>query len=380
MLTLKWSKTDMNKRYLSKRRTRPLSVAAVAVLTLLALWCVPSATAQEPLRPALSGGEKKLESTITDTAGLFSSDAVKEAREHVERIEHSTHVATVIHTVESLRGQKLEDAAIRAARKSAIEGIFILIAKNEKEIELLVSKKYRALLNGQRQAAMRAGFIEGFKKQDFDEGLKRGVTAIAEQLSAAFPAEPVPRMDTTSAVREFATSTPAVATGNSPLVIRDQVRLSLAGARAMIAGAEVKATEMKIKVNIAAVDEGGHLLAFERMDGARPASLYTAITKATSAATFRQATGPLAAGSAPADPLLNISLQNAAQASGGKVTALLGGVPAVVDGQTIGAVGIAGGTGEQDAQIAHAGVQAFMDQLAKTETPARTAATPEKPE
>ena len=50
---------------------------------------------------------------------------------------------------------------------------------------------------------------------------------------------------------------------------------------------------MKLKVNIAAVDDGGHLVAFERMDGARPASLYTAITKATSAATFRQATGPL---------------------------------------------------------------------------------------
>ena len=115
------------------------------------------------------------------------------------------------------------------------------------------------------------------------------------------------------------------------------------------------------------------------MDGARPASLYTAITKATSAATFRQPTGPLPAGATPADPLLNLSLQNAAQVSGGKITALHGGVPVVVDGQVIGAVGIAGGTGEQDAQVARAGVQAFADQLAKAEEAAKAPKRPRNP-
>ncbi len=165
------------------------------------------------------------------------------------------------------------------------------------------------------------------------------------------------------------------------MVLRNQVRLGLAGAKAIIAGARAKATEMKLNVNIAAVDDGGHLVAFERMDGARPASLYTAITKATSAATFRQPTGPLPAGTTPADPLLNLSLQNAAQVSGGKITALFGGVPVVVDGQIIGAVGIAGGTGEQDAQIARAGVQAFADQLSQGRGDReRREKCPEKPE
>jgi glc operon protein GlcG len=148
----------------------------------------------------------------------------------------------------------------------------------------------------------------------------------------------------------------------------------------MIAAAEAKALEMKLKLDIAVVDDGGHLLAFERMDGARPASVYTAITKATSAATFRQASGPLAAGASAADPLLNISLQNAAQASGGKITALYGGVPVIVDGQTIGAVGIAGGTGEQDAEVARAGVQALTNQLTATESATKDARPVEKPE
>ncbi len=118
-------------------------------------------------------------------------------------------------------------------------------------------------------------------------------------------------------------------------------------------------------MNIAVVDDGGHLIAFERMDGARPASGYTAITKATSAATFRQNSGPLASGAASPDPLLNLSLQIAATASGGKITSLLGGVTVVVDGQVIGALGVGGGTGEQDAQVATAGVAAFLEKLAR---------------
>ncbi len=152
------------------------------------------------------------------------------------------------------------------------------------------------------------------------------------------------------------------------LVIRNQVRLTLDGARTIIAAAAEHAVSMNLKVNIAVVDEGGHLLSFDRMDGARPASGYTAITKAGTAATFRQPTGPLPAGSSNPDPLLNLSLQIAAQSSGGKITTLLGGVPIVVDGQVIGGVGVGGGTGEQDAEVARAGVQALLDELQKRET------------
>jgi hypothetical protein len=92
------------------------------------------------------------------------------------------------------------------------------------------------------------------------------------------------------------------------------------------------------------------------MDGARPASVYTAMTKAVTAATFRQETGPLPLKGEP-DLLLNLSLQNAASASGGKVTTLKGGIPVIVDGQVIGGLGVGGGSGEQDAEVAKAGLQ-----------------------
>ena len=147
-----------------------------------------------------------------------------------------------------------------------------------------------------------------------------------------------------------------------PLVTRARVQLNLAGAEEVLAAAKKKSAEMGLKCNIAVVDDGGHLLAFARMDGSRPASGTTALTKAVSAATFRQETGTLPAKGEP-DLHLSLSIQSAAAASGGKITTLKGGVPIVVDGQVIGAVGVGGGTGEQDAEISKAGIQALLDAL-----------------
>ena len=149
---------------------------------------------------------------------------------------------------------------------------------------------------------------------------------------------------------------------DAPLVTGNRFQLNLKGAELIVAAAKAKAAANGWKMNIAVVDDGGHMLAFARMDGARPASGYTAITKAVTAATFRQETGPLPKGGEP-DLLLNLSLQNAAAASGGKVTTLKGGVPIVMNEQVIGAVGIGGGTGEQDAEAAKAGIQALLDAL-----------------
>lgn len=72
------------------------------------------------------------------------------------------------------------------------------------------------------------------------------------------------------------------------LVIRNRVQWNLAGAEAVLEAAKKKAAAMGLKCNVAVVDDGGHLLAFARMDGARPASASTAVAKAVSAATFRR--------------------------------------------------------------------------------------------
>lgn len=149
------------------------------------------------------------------------------------------------------------------------------------------------------------------------------------------------------------------------LVTTGHTKLSLNGAELIVRECRAKAEAMQLKVNIAVVDDGGHLVAFARMDGARPGSAFTAQTKAVSAATFRIPTGPSPAGTTTPDPLHNLSLQNAAAVSGGKMTTLLGGVPVMIDGHVVAAVGVGGATGEQDAEIARAGIAALTKAIGK---------------
>lgn len=151
---------------------------------------------------------------------------------------------------------------------------------------------------------------------------------------------------------------------SGPLVQRNCVSLTLAGAEVALSAARQKAKELKLNVNITVADEGGHPIAFARMDGARPASIYTSMTKATTAATTKSPTGPLPPGQ-PTDAHLSLAVENAAHASGGKFTTLKGGIPIIIDGQVIGAVGVGGATGEQDAMIAKAGVEALTEAVKK---------------
>jgi uncharacterized protein GlcG (DUF336 family) len=356
----------MNSPFAAASRARRARCATGALLAVLACWVGVQTVAQETNRTAIVHRDKKPVSDIRDPASLFGAGATVAARKELQRIERETNLATIIETVDTLKGLKIDAETRRLAERSGIQGIFTLISKKEKSIWVLVSHKYQSALPRTRQEAIRAAFIEGFRRRDFDHGLEKGVAAIGEALAAAQRAGELPKAEAIPFLPgpDHSTASPAGAAG--ALVVRNQVRLTLAGARIMIAGAEVKAQSMQLKVNVAVVDDGGHLLAFERMDGARPASGYTAITKATTAATIRQPTGPFPAGTTNPDPLLNLSLQNAAAASGGKITTLLGGVPVMVDGQVIGAIGVGGGTGEQDAQIARAGIQVLVDQLVLT--------------
>ncbi len=373
----------------------------VAWSAVLALWAVVACTgiesrAQE-LKAESGAPELKPErvqepigrpaSEVRDIAGLFGAGAITAAERRLRTIEKETQVATRIETVDSLKGELIGDVASRSARVSGIQGIYVLISRKESKIEVLVSRRFSNVLSKARVETIRLAFIEAFRRQEFNEGLSRGVNAIQEVIGAAARTGELPKVATARAPVELERSpSPRIAasTDNQPLILRNQARLTLAGARALIAAAEAKANSMDLKVNIAVVDDGGHLLAFERMDGARPASGYTAITKATTAATFRQPTGPLPAGTTDPDVLLNLSLQNAAQASGGKITTLRGGIPLEVDGQVIGGVGVGGGSGDQDAEVARAGAQALRDRLGPSPVdfgPARSSATPsaEKP-
>lgn len=139
------------------------------------------------------------------------------------------------------------------------------------------------------------------------------------------------------------------------MLTRDNIRLTLEGARAILAAAESKAREIKVPQNIAIVDEGGHLLVFVRMDGAKLSSIEVALTKALAAALRRSPTGPSPSAAEPS-VLLSLGLP---LATGGKLTCIRGGLPLAVDGQCVGGIGVSAGTEEEDVEVAQAGVEAL---------------------
>jgi glc operon protein GlcG len=127
------------------------------------------------------------------------------------------------------------------------------------------------------------------------------------------------------------------------------LRLTADGAMKLLQAAIAKATEMQVPQCISVVDAGGHLLAFARMDGAFALSIETSLMKAKTAASYGVPTGDIAAG-------IDLKLAIATQ---GKRINLPGGLPVIVDGHVIGAIGVGSGTGEQDKQVANAALGAI---------------------
>ncbi|AGA29712.1 heme-binding protein [Singulisphaera acidiphila] len=303
-------------------------------------------------------------SHIVDSAHMFDPLLVSLMNADLATESKLTKVPILIETVDTLDGKTIDEAIRQKELPPQQDGIYILLAKKEKKIEVRVAKPFESVIGESERKGIRDAFIEGLRKGKPEEAVSQGVRTLNRALRRVRKTELAPEPATV----ESSPKNPAAHHGSS-LVVRNQVKLALSGARLILEGAEAKASELGLKVNIAVVDDGGHLLAFARMDGARPASGYTSITKATTAATFRQETGPSPRGTTTPDPLLNLSLQNAAAASGGKLTTLFGGVPVIVDDQVIGGVGVGGGTGEQDAIVAKAGIEAFLSELKEKQSP-----------
>ena len=117
------------------------------------------------------------------------------------------------------------------------------------------------------------------------------------------------------------------------------------------AAAEAEALANNWAVTIAIVDDGGHLLSLQRLDGCAPISAHIAPSKAKTAAMGRRETKIY-------EDIINNG--RTAFLTAPYIDGLLeGGVPVVVDGQVVGAVGVSGVKSEQDAQVAKAGIAAL---------------------
>jgi uncharacterized protein GlcG (DUF336 family) len=130
--------------------------------------------------------------------------------------------------------------------------------------------------------------------------------------------------------------------------------VTLDDARKIITAAEKKAKELRQPMNIAVADGGGNLVAHVRMDGAWIGSIDVSINKAFTSRAFDISTRDLAKFSQPGEQFFGIHASN-----GGRVMIFAGGVPLRRAGNVVGAIGVSGGSGEQDQAVAEAGAQAF---------------------
>lgn len=130
--------------------------------------------------------------------------------------------------------------------------------------------------------------------------------------------------------------------------------MRLEDARRVIAAAEKKAAEIGQPMNIAVADEGGNLVAHIRMDNAWIGSIDIAQKKAFTSRAFDISTKDLATHSQSGDQFFGIHASN-----DGRVMIFAGGIPLKKEGQVVGAIGVSGGSGEQDHAVAEAGAEAF---------------------
>jgi uncharacterized protein GlcG (DUF336 family) len=130
--------------------------------------------------------------------------------------------------------------------------------------------------------------------------------------------------------------------------------ITLNDARRIIDAAEKKAAEIGQPMNIAVADAGGNLIAHVRMDGAWLGSIDISIKKAWTSRAFDISTRDLAGNSQSGDQFFGIHASN-----DGKVMIFAGGIPLRKDGKVVGAIGVSGGSGAQDHEVAEAGVAEF---------------------
>lgn len=125
-------------------------------------------------------------------------------------------------------------------------------------------------------------------------------------------------------------------------------------AKRAIAAAEQKAMELGTPMVIAVVDPGGNLIAQQRMDDALLASISLALDKAYTAAALKTSTEQAALAVAPGQELYGLNTAN-----NGRFIVFGGGIPIFAEGRIVAAIGVSGGTVEEDSMVAKAGIAAW---------------------
>src|ERR1700688_2362892 len=130
--------------------------------------------------------------------------------------------------------------------------------------------------------------------------------------------------------------------------------VGLVEARRIIAAAEEKPVEVGQPMNIAVADAGGNIVAHVRMDGSWIGSIDISMKKAYTSRAFDISTKDLATHSQSGGQFFGIHASNNT-----KIMIFAGGIPLKKGGKVVGAIGVSGGSGDQDHAVAEAGAAAF---------------------
>ena len=139
--------------------------------------------------------------------------------------------------------------------------------------------------------------------------------------------------------------------------IKAKKTLTSRGVRMMMDAALARAADLGITVTVAIVDDGGHLLMLERMQGGRFHTVHSATTKAVTAASNKRPTSSKGAQGQELDVVHALGLTLAAGPK--NWTAMEGGYPVMIDSECIGGIGVAGGDWKQDEDVARAALSAI---------------------
>ncbi len=134
-----------------------------------------------------------LTADVIDPVPFFSKEAVEKANTKIQEIKSKTGKEFVLETIDSTNSTNPSDFALDRAKSLKVNGVYVLISKKEKKIEIKVGNKTKSVFTDSDISALKGKLVEAFKTQNFDSGLDNAVTYYSSVLLSAANSKPSKR-------------------------------------------------------------------------------------------------------------------------------------------------------------------------------------------
>ncbi|MCE9499057.1 MAG: TPM domain-containing protein [Leptospira sp.] len=125
-----------------------------------------------------------LQSEVIDSAGMFRKDAIDTANRKISEIKNKSGKDFVLETVNEIGSENSSEFALKKARERKVNGVYILIAKKEKKVEVKTGSKTSEIFGGFERQTLRSRITEEFKAKNFDQGLTSSVDYFGQVISS----------------------------------------------------------------------------------------------------------------------------------------------------------------------------------------------------